>query len=244
LGMKGGWWIWIFCSLLASAFAADVEKQEMRVALEELRKENAELHRVDLVRQREMTSLTNELARMQVRLGNPRTGLIADDEEVRASEEWRSFLQNALKILSDADREMQGLRRQLRQLVFVSQEAFRTAEKVDPSKRAQLEGEIRQSQKLLTGSEEPKVFAPEPEPTALENIKVAGVRLDLGVAALVVGRNQGARVGMPFVIVRGKTVMAVARLVEVREKISLALIEQMDAEKPIREGDLASLRKT
>ncbi len=105
--------IWIFCSLLASALAADVETQESKLTLDMLRKENAGLRQADAARQREFASVTNELARVQAKLGNPHAGLIADDDEARTAMEWRSFLQSALKVLGDADREVQDLRKRL-----------------------------------------------------------------------------------------------------------------------------------
>ncbi len=238
------WGIGIFCSLLVSAFGVDAETQEVRVAIEALRKENAELRKMEAVHQREIGSLTNEIARLQVRLGNPRVGLVADDDEARTAADWKSFLHNALAVLADADREMQDLRKRLRLLVFASQETFRSAEGVDPAKRSLLEGELRQSRKVLGEGEDARVFAPEHETPPLDNIKVVGVKLDLGVVALAVGRNQGVRVGMPFVILRGKEMVATVTLVEVREKASLGLIEKMDSNRPVREGDLAALRRT
>ncbi len=226
-----------FCSLLVLANGADVEKQELKVTLDVLRKENEGL-------KRDLATATNRLARVEAFRSIP-MGLSADEEEARSAIEWKAFLMNALKVLSQTDQEMQELQKRLRFLLYAAQQAFKSAEKVDASKRALLENEIRQSQKMLSVKEEVRdqPFLAEMDTTALSSTKVVGVRLDLGVAALAIGYKQGARVGMPFLVMRKQKVLAVLTLVEVRETLALALIEQMEQNEPIREGDLAGLKK-
>ncbi|MBI4027703.1 MAG: hypothetical protein HY360_22135 [Verrucomicrobia bacterium] len=225
--------------------AADSEKQEFKIAVEALRQENAKLRKMDGARQRELAIATNRLARLEIRQSDARSGMVADDEEVRSAGEWRAFLLNALKILAETDREMQALQKRLRQLQFAAQQAFKSAERVDPAKRALLEAELRQAEKVLAGKEEPRPrgVLTATDSTPPSSAKVIGVRLDLGVAALGIGRKHGARVGMPFLVQRGKTVLAALTLAEVRENAALAIIEQMDPDRPIREGDAAVLRK-
>ncbi len=241
----------IYCSLSGRDSAGgitsgvDLEKQELQVAVATLRKENAELRRLDGIRQRELAIVSNRLAQVEWQQGDSRLGLVADDEEVRSVAEWRAFLLNALKVLSDTDRELQGVLGRMRRLLGASQDAFKSAEKVDPAKRARLEAELRESEKMLLEKEAAlqSPFVPGTDRTILSAAKVIGVQLDLGVVALAVGRKHGARVGMPFLVARDKTVLAVLTLVEVREDAALAVIEQMEYKKPIQEGDIATLRK-
>jgi len=240
----------IYCSLSGrdsaegSASGVDLEKQELQVAVATLRKENTELRRLDGIRQRELAIVSNRLTQVEWQQGDSQLGLVADDEEARSVAEWRAFLLNALKVLSDTDRELQSVLGRMRRLLGASQDAFKSAEKVDPAKRARLEAELRESEKMLEKEAAPQsLFVPGPDRTILSAAKVIGVQLDLGVAAVAVGRKHGARVGMPFLVARDKTVLAVLTLVEVREDAALAVIEQMEYKKPIQEGDIATLRK-
>lgn len=235
---------YIFCSLLALAQAADMEAQESRIALDALRRENADLRRERLAHQRELAVATNRVAQLEMRVGGKRYGLVADDEEARSAEEWRGFLLRALKSLWDADRETAIARERLRLLHHAAREALKSAEKVETAKRSLLETQLRESEKMLASKEDKSeaILLATTDNAALRAAKVVGTNLDLGVVALAVGRKQGARVGMPFVVSRDKTAVATLTAVEVRESSTLAVIEQMDPKTPVQEGDLAMIR--
>jgi hypothetical protein len=222
-----------------------METQELRIALDALQRENADLRRERLVRQRELAVATNRVAQLETRLADKRYGLAADDEEARSAQEWRGFLLRALKRLWEVDRDAATVRDRLRLLHHATQEAFKSAEKVDPARRSMLETQLRESEKAFSGKgDHPEVILlVATDHAALKTAKVVGVNLDLGVAALAVGRKEGARVGMPFVVGRDKAVLAALIVVEVRESTTLAVIEQMDPKEPIREGDLAAIRQ-
>ncbi len=241
--------IWFFCSLLGFAVSPErtnPEKQELQVTIDLLREENAGLRKTAAARQNGLVVVSNRLMSIEWKKEEARWGLIADDDEARSAEEWRAFLLNALKILNEADQKIATFQKQLQMLVYAAKEAAKSAKIVNPSKRALLEGEIRQSEKILSGEKDPSLqaFTPGSETSVLSHVKIIGVRLDLGVAALAAGHQHGAHVGMPFLVLHDKTVLAVLTLAEVREKTSLALIEQMDPDKPIKEGDIAILRKS
>jgi hypothetical protein len=234
------YWVGIFCSLLTimAAQCADVETQELHEAVKVLRKQNDEA----MV---QLQEATNQVAQVQKDLNHSRLNLISDSEESRSANEWRGFLGNTLKVLAVTDKELQDLRNELSLLHYAAQEAMKSAENVDPKKRSLLEKELRESEKLIVKDpqNEKPLFTKESDAEVLLKTSVLGVELDLGVAALSVGKNDGVRVGMPFLVVRDKDVLAVLTVVEVREKTALALIEQMERDKPIRQGDLAMIRK-
>ncbi len=217
-----------------------MEVQELKGVVEELQRENSELRKQISARQKELGLATNRLARVENRADR-----VADDEDARTAAEWRAMLQNALKLLGESDQEVRSLQKRLRLLTYASREALKSAAKVDGARRAQVEGELRQSEKMLAGKDDGKAqpFTTASETGTPPTAKVIGVRLDLGVTALAVGKKKGARVGMPFLVMRGKSVMAVITLAEVRENASMAIIDQMDPDKPIEEGDMAVLRK-
>ncbi|NJL19116.1 MAG: hypothetical protein HC901_02120, partial [Bdellovibrionaceae bacterium] len=60
---------------------------------------------------------------------------------------------------------------------------------------------------------------------------------ELGVAVVNFGRAQGARVGLPFRILRDRRVIGHCRLIEVREYLSAAKIEQVLENTQVQEGD-------
>jgi hypothetical protein len=237
--------VWNFCSLLAFAADANTDYQEMKLLLDQIRKENNELRQKQKTTEKELIVATNRLAKIEKTQGDVRSGLVADDEEARSASEWRAFLSNSLKLLSDADREIKESQKRLRLLLFASEKAFQTAQEVDPVKRAMLEQELRSSRKFLseTVEEATTPIISETDKSGLAAVKLIGVRLDLGVAALGIGRKQGAKVGMPFLVIKDKKLLAMLVIAEVRDKTALALIEQMDPDYPIKEGDLATLKR-
>jgi cell shape-determining protein MreC len=58
------------------------------------------------------------------------------------------------------------------------------------------------------------------------------------------GETQGVRLGMPFVVIHGDRIVGRVKVVEVRRKISGAVIEQMDRQAPIQVGDRVRVTKS
>jgi hypothetical protein len=73
--------------------------------------------------------------------------------------------------------------------------------------------------------------------------KVLDVNLKLRLVVLDVGAQNGARVGMPLIILRGDRVVAELRVVEVRPKICGALIEKAESNVTLQAGDTAQVTK-
>ncbi|MDD2707236.1 MAG: hypothetical protein PHV34_04445 [Verrucomicrobiae bacterium] len=224
---------------------ADLENQELRIALETLRRENAELRKAGNQSQRELAAAASRLSLAEQQLKEKRRGLSAMDDDGRSAEEWKASLLRSLKALDDASRETQAAAERLKLLYIASKEALKSAERIEPAKRAMLEAELRLCEKALAGWEQkrPVVLPKGADASALKAVKIFAVDLDLGVAALAVGMKQGAKAGMPFVVVRDKLLIATLTLVEVRETASLAIVEQMEPKNPIRAGDTAMLRQ-
>lgn len=235
----------IFCSLLGVGYGASVDVDELREALKAQRKQNDDLRKsLDECKSRELQT-SNQLARVQNDLRNSRLNLISESEEGMSAQEWRRLLQKSLKTLQEREEQIKQLEDRLASLRNAVQDAMKTAQNVDAKKRLVLEKELRETALKIdkAAPQEAQLFKSGADVSALSKASVLGVELDLGVAALAVGKKDGARVGMPFLALRGKDVLAVLTLVEVREKTSLALIEQMERDKPIREGDFAMIRK-
>ena len=69
------------------------------------------------------------------------------------------------------------------------------------------------------------------------------VNPDLRLVVLNIGQHQGARIGMPMVVVRGEHVVAELKVVEVRQRICGALIEQVKEGVTLKTGDVARVAR-
>ena len=79
--------------------------------------------------------------------------------------------------------------------------------------------------------------------SSLAVARVLEVNPKLRLVVLDVGAQQGARIGMPMIILRGDRVVAELRIVEVRQKISGALIESVENNVTLQAGDTAKVTK-
>lgn len=79
--------------------------------------------------------------------------------------------------------------------------------------------------------------------SALTGARVLEVNPKLRLVVLDVGALQGARLGMPLIILRGDRMVAEVRIVEVRSKICGALVEKVENNVTLQAGDSAQVTK-
>lgn len=72
---------------------------------------------------------------------------------------------------------------------------------------------------------------------------VLDVNPGLRLVVLNIGQLQGARMGMPMVVIRGEHVVAELKVVEVRQRICGALIERVKEGVTLKTGDVASVAR-
>lgn len=109
-----------------------------------------------------------------------------------------------------------------------------------------VEGELARTRQLLA-EQQAAVAAPTPsgsgeadgKSSSLASARVVDVNRALHVAVLDVGRDHGARVGMPFEVIRNGRVVAELRVVEVRRKISGAMTVDVKTTTRLQAGDTA-----
>jgi cell shape-determining protein MreC len=77
----------------------------------------------------------------------------------------------------------------------------------------------------------------------LGEAQILDVNPKLQMVVLNAGRQQGVRVGMPFVVLRGDRVVGRVKVLEVRRQISGALIEQVDNGFKLQVGDHVQVTK-
>ncbi|HUK83016.1 MAG TPA: hypothetical protein VLZ12_10345 [Verrucomicrobiae bacterium] len=143
-------------------------------------------------------------------------------------------LVESVRALYLAEAERQRLIEQLQRLLTAIQDDRDVAAEVDRTKALLAASEPAQA-KTSTGSTA--------EPT-LHEAQVLEVNPGLRLVVLNVGLVQGARVGMPFVVMRGDRVIAQVRVVEVRRRICGAVIENVEKNAKVAAGDAAHVTKS
>ena len=138
-------------------------------------------------------------------------------------------LVESLRSLYLAEAERQRLIEQLKRLLEATQTGLNVT------------GEVARTKTLLAIE---KPAAPQATKSSLDTARVLEFDPRLRLVVMDVGAMQGARVGMPFIVVRGDRVIAWVRVVEVRQKICGALIEKTEGKVTVKAGDTASVTKS
>ena len=102
-------------------------------------------------------------------------------------------------------------------------------------------GEIAAAKQLLA---EKSISAIKPSgSSSLVAARILEVNPKLRLVVLDVGMQQGVRIGMPLIIFRGDRVITELRVVDVRQKICGAVIENVDNNVTLKAGDTARVTK-
>ena len=102
---------------------------------------------------------------------------------------------------------------------------MKTASSADPQIRLEIEAQLRAANEAVADTSAKDNGATTAPAGVLTNAQVISVKDDLSLVISNVGNQQGVKIGMPFLIQRGDHLVARARVVDVREKISGAIIE-------------------
>ncbi len=147
--------------------------------------------------------------------------------------------QRLLKAVSDLqlmNREKEAYREQLLKLSETMLRYVKTTENADPQARAEVEAQVRATNQLLAKKDE--ALPNEDAAPDLMDGKVLSVKEEWALVVGNLGARQGVKIGMPLRVVQGGKTIATLRVVDVREKISGAVIQELDSEKvKIKVGD-------
>lgn len=139
--------------------------------------------------------------------------------ELRAGASERSKLRDALMELTEAAARYQ-----------------KHASRENPLAQIALDSAIKESAEVLgVDAKNPPDVSPN-LPRITDSI-VVSVKDELALIVANVGTRQGVRLGMPFEVVRGDMVIGTIRIVDVRERISGALIQNLSKDETIKVGD-------
>jgi hypothetical protein len=147
--------------------------------------------------------------------------------------------QRLLKAVSDLKllhKEKEAYREQLLRLSETMLRYVKSTPSADAQARMEVEAQLRATNRLVAAK---TTNAPnESEAPGLMDGKVISVKEEWSFVVGNLGAQQGVKLGMPLRVVRAGRTVATLRVVDVREKISGAVVQEMDSEKEkIKVGD-------
>lgn len=124
---------------------------------------------------------------------------------------------------------------QLVRLTEAIQLLLKSTESIDPQMRVNVEQELRRTNEIL-GT--PAAATVQPVEATLTDGMIVDLKEELSLAVANIGSQQGVRIGMPFQVWRDNKRIGEVRIVDVRERISGAIIQSLESENvPIKVGD-------
>jgi hypothetical protein len=227
--------------------AASANSQPIRLPSEVtaagLLQQNEDLQRHLSIAQESLKALTSSLAESNaeaelfrrkysdVQLQMEALGLASANKD-RAKLEQR--LLAAVSDLQLAQKERDEYRDQMLRLDEAVLCYLKTSQSADAKARMDVETQLRSIDKLVTKSSN----APDlPEPSLMDG-NVISVKDEWSFVVGNFGEKQGVKVGMPMRVMRGDKRIATLRVIDVRERICGAVIQEMDSKKDrIKVGD-------
>jgi hypothetical protein len=238
------------CVTLARGLAAEgnsslseskVENAEPTVTAAALLAQNEELRRQLSIQQESLKTLTTSLAESNAEAELFRRKY--SDLELRmealglqsASKDRAKLEQRLLAAVSDlqlAQKERDEYRDQMLRLNETLLRYLKTSQGGDAQARMDLETQLRSTNQLVTKT---KDAAPQP---GLMDGSVISVKDEWSFVVGNLGEKQGVKIGMPMRVMRGDRRIATLRVVDVRQKICGAIVQEMDSQKEkIKVGD-------
>jgi hypothetical protein len=153
-----------------------------------------------------------------------------------ASKDRAKLEQRLLAAVSDlclAQKERDEYRDQMLRLQETMLRYLKASQGGDAQARMDVETQLRSSNKLVTRSTEAPATATNP---GLMDGTVISIKEEWSFIVGNLGERQGAKIGMPMRVMRGDRKIATVRVVDVRQKICGAVIEDPGKEK-VRVGD-------
>jgi myosin heavy subunit len=210
---------------------------------EGLLKENEQLQKQLSTAQESVKALTSSLAESNAEAEELRRKY--SDLELRmealglasASKDRAKLEQRLLSAVSDlqlAQKERDGYRDQMLRLNEAIVLYLKSSQGGDAKTRMDVEAQLRSTNLLISKSEGAQVEA---EPSLMDG-SVISVKDEWSFVVGNLGEKAGVKIGMPMRVMRGDRRIATVRVVDVRQKICGAVIQELDSSKEkIKVGD-------
>lgn len=224
----------------------DIEYSELKVTLEKILVENKQLRDVLADTQKTLADMRQNLATtnaetevfkrqsMELKLRMEALGL---DLAGGSNAKLEQRLLTAVSDMRAIAREKKVLSEALARLSDAATVYAQSATGAPADSRLALETEIRNASKALGNNSSNAVEATPVNATLTDAVAIS-VKDDLSLVVINLGNRQGVKVGMPFRVMRGEAVIGSVQVVDVREKIAGAVIQNLSSERtPIKVGD-------
>ncbi|HEY6205970.1 MAG TPA: hypothetical protein VIW21_07380 [Chthoniobacterales bacterium] len=221
-----------------------MEHAEYAVTADALLAQNEELQRQLSIQQESVKTLTDSLAESNaeaelfrrkfsdLNLRMEALGLASASKD-RAKLEQR--LLAAVSDLQVAQKERDEYRDQMLRLHEAMLRYLKTAEGGDAQVRMDVEEQLRGATALVAKAANAAVEEVQP---SLLNGSVISVKEEWSLVVANLGEKQGVKIGMPLRVTRGEQRIATLRVVDVRQQICGAIIEELDSQnEKIKVGD-------
>jgi hypothetical protein len=228
----------------SSLSESKIDNAEHAVTAETLLAQNEQLRRQLSIEQESVKTLTSSLAESNAEAELFRRKY--SDLELRmealglasASKDRAKLEQRLLAAVSDLQLAQKGRDEYRDQMLRLNEAMLRylkTSQGDDAQARMDVETQLRNTNNLATRSTNPPLDVPQP---SLMDGSVISVKDEWSFVVGNLGEKQGVKIGMPMRVMRGDRKVATLRVVDVRQKICGAVIQEMDSEKEkIRVGD-------
>src|SRR5213595_1753182 len=212
-------------------------------AAEPLLEQNDQLRKQLSIAQESLKALTSSLAESNAAAEELRRKY--SDLELRmealglasANKDRAKLEQRLLAAVSDlqlAQKERDEYRDQMLRLNEAMLRYLKTSQGGDAQARMEVETQLRSMNNLVTRS----ASAPDSAEPSLLDGSVISVKDEWSFVVGNLGEKQGVKIGMPMRVMRDDRKIATLRVVDVRQKICGAVVQEMDSEKEkIRVGD-------
>src|SRR6266849_323145 len=226
----------------SSLTESKVENAETKVTAEALLAQNEDLRKQLSIQQESLKTLTASLAESNaeaelfrrkysdLELRMEALGLASPNKD-RAKLEQR--LLAAVSDLRLTQKERDEFRDQLLGLNEALLRYLQTSQGGDAQARMDVEMQLRKTSELVGGST--SAAAQEPQPSLMDG-SVLSVKDEWSFVVANIGEQHGVKIGMPLRVMRGDQKIATLRVVDVRQRICGAVIEDSGKEK-IKVGD-------
>jgi hypothetical protein len=227
----------------SSLSESKIEHTEHAVTAETLLAQNEELRRQLSIEQESLKALTSSLAESNAEAELFRRKY--SDLELRmealglasANKDRAKLEQRLLAAVSDlqlAKKERDDYRDQMLRLNEAMLRYLKTSQGGDAQARMDVETQLRSTNNLVTRSS----GTPDLREPSLMDGSVISVKDEWSFVVGNLGEKHGVKIGMPMRVLRDDRQIATVRVVDVRQKICGAVIQEMDSEKEkIRVGD-------
>jgi hypothetical protein len=205
--------------------------------------QNEELRRQLSIQQESLKTLTSSLAESNaeaelfrrkysdLQLRMEALGLESANKD-RAKLEQR--LLAAVSDLQLAQKERDDYRDQMLRTNETMLRYLKTSQGGDAQARMDVEAQLRSTNELVARSTNAES---QPEQPSLMGGTVISVKDEWSFVVANIGEKQGVKIGMPLRVLRGDRKVATLRVVDVRQRICGAVIQEMDSKERIKVGD-------